>query len=170
MTRTQEHKKPESRQQIAADKMTTVQQICRAVQSGPIKSELRTVSEAIHAARALKMQIENMMLDPKRITPDLAKHHAYGTDYHVAIAYMTPDLSMLSTWPYEPGKEAEIHAKLSSTGSCCIMVGLVFGMRDLERGGAFYYGGRPFLNTPLVREALAQRMQESSAEQFRHAD
>lgn len=165
MTRTQE-REPKSRQRIASEKMTSVQQICRAVQSGPVKSELRTVQESIHAARALAMQIESMMTDPKYITRDLAEHHVYGTDYHVAIAYMTPDLSTLFTWPYEPGKESEIHARLSGVGSCSIVVGLVFGMRDPERGGAEYYGGKVFLDTPLVRMALAQRMKENSGKQF----
>jgi hypothetical protein len=156
-TQTHEQKKPSS-QQIAADKMTPVQKISRALQSGPVKSELRTVQEAIHLARALSSQAKSMM--------DGTKGADHAKDFGVHIAYMTPDLSVLHTLKYEAGQEAAIQAELSGgSGKCCIMVGLVFGMRDHSKGGMWYFGGRPFLNTELVRMALAQRMQESGAAQ-----
>jgi hypothetical protein len=155
MTRTQE-RETKSRQQIAADKMTPVQRIARALQSGPIKSELRTVQETIHLARALDTQAKHMM--------DGVKGLDHAKDFGVQIAYMTPDLSVLHTLKYEAGREAAIQAELSGgSGRCCIMVGLVFGMRDSD--GTWYHGGRRFLDTELVRMALAQRMQESSAAQ-----
>jgi hypothetical protein len=129
--------------------MTTVQKIHRALQSGRLKSELRTVSEAIHAARALTMQIEAAGL----------KH---DEDFQVHIAYLTPDLSMLFTERYIRGEESAIHAKLAGPGTCCIMAGLVFGIRDKEHGGDFLIGARPFLETPLVLSALRQRMEENT--------
>ncbi len=48
---------PKSRQKLAAESMSKVQNLHRALQSVLLKSELRTVSEAIHAARGLYQQI-----------------------------------------------------------------------------------------------------------------
>jgi len=158
MTRTQEHETKQSRQKIAAGNMSPVQKICRALQSGPVKSELRTLSEAIHSARALAMQIESMMKSP--MYAEHFKNPTYAKDFHVAIAYMTPDLSMLFTWPYEPGKEADIQDRLSGQGKCCIPVGLVFGVHDPK--GGWWSGARPFLTTPLVIMALKQRVEENT--------
>jgi hypothetical protein len=135
-----------SRQKVAAESMTRVQKIHRALQSGQLKSELRTVSEAIHAARALTMQIEAAGLKDER-------------DFHVHVGYMTPDLSMLWTRRYERGQEAAIQEDLSGPGKCCIPVGLVFGIRDPEHGGDWLIGSRPFLDTPLVRTALKQQQE-----------
>ena len=143
-----------SRQKLAAEKMTPMQRLARALQSGQLKSELRTMSEAIHMARALAMQIGNTLKTPEY--SENFKNPSYAEHYHVAIAYMTPDLSMLFTWPYEPGKEAEIQERLTGTGKCCIPVGLVFGIRDPKQGGGWLSGARPFLNTPLVIMALKQ--------------
>jgi hypothetical protein len=147
MTRTQTE--PKSRQKLAAENMSKVQRLHRALQSGPLKSELRTVSESIHAARGLFKQIESAGLEHK--------------DFAVHIAYMTPDLSALFTRPYVPGEEAAIQAELSGQGTCCIMVGLTFGLRDLEREN-WIVGARPFLRTPLVMMAFAQWMQETFIE------
>jgi hypothetical protein len=129
-----------SRQKLAADGMSKVQRLHRALQSGPLKSELRTVSESIHAARGLFKQIEQTGMERK--------------DFAVHIAYMTPDLSALFTRSYVPGEEAKIQAELSGPGTCCIPVGLTFGLRDMERGN-WVVGARPFLRTPLVTMAFA---------------
>ncbi|MFL6305450.1 MAG: hypothetical protein ACJ72H_18120, partial [Candidatus Sulfotelmatobacter sp.] len=105
----------------------------RSLQSGQLKSELRTMQEAIHLARSAAMQIGNALkASPFTDDADYAafKKAAYGEHYNVAIAYMTPDLSMLFTRRYEPGKEAVIQGELSSPGQCCIPVGLLFGIRD----------------------------------------
>ena len=116
-----------SRQKIAADNMTPVAKFVRALQSGQLKSELRTVQEVIHAASALYKQIE---------AGALRKTSRSQT------AYLTPDLSMLFTRKYVPGKESEIQAELS--GQCCIWAGLVFGIRDPGHGGDWLMGARPF--------------------------
>jgi len=149
-----------SRQKLAAEKMTPVQRLARALQSGQLKSELRTMPEAIHMAHALAMQIGNALKMPEYANE--FKKPTYAEHYHVAIAYMTPDLSMLSTWPYEPGKEAEIQQQLSGPGKCCIPVGLFFGIRDPKQGAGWLSGARPFLNTPLVIMALKQRLEENT--------
>ncbi|HZR58465.1 MAG TPA: hypothetical protein VFA74_16450 [Terriglobales bacterium] len=154
MVKTQ-HREEKSRQKLAAEKMTPVQNLVRSLQSGQLKSELRTVQESIHAARALAMQIES-------VSTNYGLSKKYAEDFHVSIAYMTPDLSTLYTWPYEPGKEAEIQQRLSGPGTCCIPVGLVFGVRDRKQGGGWLSGARPFLNTPLVRLALQQRLEENT--------
>lgn len=148
-TRTEQTRPEPSRQKLAAENMTRVQKIHRALQSGRLKSELRTVQEAVHAARALTMQIE-------------AEGLKLNEDFFVHIAYLTPDLSMLFTRRYIPGQESTIHSELAGPGSCCIMAGLVFGIRDNERGGDFLIGARPFLETPLVLTALRQRMEEKT--------
>jgi hypothetical protein len=83
----------------------------------------------------------------------------HAKDFSVVIAYMTPDLSMLFTRRYEHGKESEIQADLSGPGKCCIMAGLIFGIRDHDHGGDWLIGGKPFLHTPLVISALKQRME-----------
>src|ERR1035437_2626907 len=129
MTRTQRQQR--SRQKIAADNMTPVMKLARALQSGQLKSELRTTQEAIHAATALTKQIEAAELGL-----------TYEKDFLVHIAYLTPDLSMLFTAKFEPGKQAAIQAKLS--GQCCYMAGLVFGIRDKDHGGDWAFGARPF--------------------------
>jgi hypothetical protein len=143
MTRTQAE--PKSRQKLAAENMSKVQKLHRALQSGPLKSELRTVSETIHAASALYKQIEIAGMSPK--------------DFKVNIAYVTPDLSALFTHPFVLGQEATIQAALSGQGTCCIMVGLLFGLRDnVEKN--WIVGARPFLRTPLVEMAFANYMQQ----------
>ncbi|PWU08172.1 MAG: hypothetical protein C5B47_05120, partial [Verrucomicrobia bacterium] len=91
-----------SRQKLAAENMTRVGKIVRALQSGQLKSELRTVQESIHLARGLYTQIESQGF----------KHN---NDFAVHIAYLTPDLSMLFTRKFEPGEKeaAQIQADLS---------------------------------------------------------
>jgi hypothetical protein len=131
-----------SQQKLAAENMSDVQRLHRALLSGRLKMELRTVSESIHAARALYTQI---------------KAHLEPKDFHVHIAYMTPDLSMLSTHPFVPGEEATIQAELS--GMCCIMVGLAFALRDWTNKN-WIVGARPFLDTPLVHLAFKHWLQE----------
>lgn len=144
-----------SRQKIAADKMTPAQRICRALQSGAVRSELRTVQEAIHLARALSSQAKSAM--------GAVEGMNHAEDFIVHLAYMTPDLSVLHTLKFEVGQEAAIQAELSGgSGKCCIMVGLIFGMRDTAQGGGWRIGARPFLTTPLVLMALKQTMENSS--------
>jgi hypothetical protein len=134
-----------SRQKLAAENVNKVQRLHRALQSGPLKSDLRTVSESIHAARALYKQIEMEGIDPK--------------DFWVHVAYLTPDLSALFTQTFTPGQEAAIQSELSGQGRCCIVVGLAFGIRDWERGN-WLLGARPFLRTPLVLMAFDNWMEE----------
>jgi hypothetical protein len=135
---------PISRQKRAAENMSKVQRLHRALQSGPIKSELRTLSEAIHAARALYKQIQAAGIEPK--------------DFAVHIAYLTPDLSTLFAHPFIAGQEAVVQAELS--GECCIMAGLTFGLRDHEHGN-WIVAARPFLKTPLVEMALDNWLKET---------
>jgi hypothetical protein len=127
--------------------MSPVQKLHRSLQSGQLKSELHTVSEAIHAARALHTQI---------VSADILK----AKDFAVHIAYLTPDLSVLSTRPYVPGQEAAIQAELTKPGMCCIVVALTFGLRDWEKGN-WLLGSRVLLRTALVERALQQWMQEA---------
>jgi hypothetical protein len=133
-----------SRQKLAAQNMSKVQRLHRALQSGPLKSELRTIPESIHAARALYKQIEAAGVAAK--------------DFHVHIAYLTPDLSVLSTQAFELGHEPQIQTALSGP-TCAIVVGVLFAIRDWERKN-WVVGARPFLETPLVRKAIDSWMQE----------
>jgi hypothetical protein len=135
-----------SRQRLAAENMSKAQRIHRAIQSGPIKSELRTVQEAIHAARALAVQIG-------------AEGFTLNENFFVHIAYLTPDLSMMFTRRYVEGKESEIYSDLAGPGRCAIMAGLLFGIFDPERNGEPVIGARQFLNTPLITMALKQRVE-----------
>lgn len=139
-----------SRQQKAADNMTRVKKVVRALGSGQLKSELRTVQEAIHLARGLFMNIES---------------HGFKADkeeFAVHIAYMTPDLSMLFTRKFEPGDKAAAKIQADLSGQCCIMVGLLFGIRDPDHDDDAWIGARPFLSTPLVLMALKQRVESDS--------
>src|ERR1700733_13428814 len=86
-----------SYQKATAEAMSKVQMLHRRLSSGPLKSELRTVSESIHAARALYAQIEGAGIPAK--------------DSPVHVAYMTPDLSALYTAQFTPGQEAKIQAE-----------------------------------------------------------
>ncbi len=122
-----------------------VEKLHRALQSGRVKMDLRTVQEAVHAARSLYSRIKDEGIEAK--------------DYHVKIAYMTPDLSMLSTRSYLPGEDALIQAELSAPGMCCIMVGTAFALRDWETKN-WFVGYRPFLSTPLVDRAFDQWLAE----------
>lgn len=126
--------------------MTDAQRLQQRLSSGALKSELRTVSESIHAARAMYKQIESDGMDAK--------------DFFVHIGYLTPDLSALFTEPYVPGKESEIQAALS--GQCCIVVGVVFGIRDWKVKN-WLLGARPFLRTQLVTAAFQNWLDETFA-------
>jgi hypothetical protein len=152
MSRPTQPIEPKSRQKLAAENMTRVQKLTRVLQCGQLKSELRTVQEAIHMARGLYTQIESEGLKPQ------------NDEFAVHIAYMTPDLSMLFTRRFKPGKDeaAQIQADLAS--KCCIMVGLIFGMKDPDHDNEWLIGARPFLNTPLVVMALQQRVESEFAE------
>jgi hypothetical protein len=141
----QAEQKLKSPQKLAEESMSKVQKLNRAMQSGRLKMELRTVPEAIHSARALYKQIESAGLQHK--------------DFSVHIAYMTPDLSALFTHQYVLGEEAKIQAELSGPGMCCILVGLGFAMRDWDRKN-WVVGVRPFLDTPLVHMAFNQWLEE----------
>lgn len=142
-----------SKQQQAADSMTAAQRVHRALASGQFRSELLTVQQALYAARAFSIQSRSLIqregLDPE-------------TDFRVTLCYMTPDFATLHTHPYEPGRESAIQAELSTPGSCVIMVGMIFGVRDPRHDDRWLAGSRAFLNTDLVRSALKQRLEESS--------
>jgi hypothetical protein len=139
-----------SRQRLAAENMTRAQRLHRAILSGALKSELRTAQDAIHAARALALQIS-------------AEGFALNDNFFVHIAYLTPDLSMLFTRRYVKDKEAEIYAELAGPGSCSIMAGLFFGIIDPERNGEWVVGARQFLNTPLVTTAFKHLAENKEA-------
>jgi hypothetical protein len=141
MVRTQE----KSSQRRAMEGMSKVQSLHQRLSSGPVKSELRTVSESIHAARALYKQIELAGIETK--------------DFFVHIGYLTPDLPALFTQPFTPGQEAATQEALSGKGMCCIPAGLTFGIRDWQRKN-WSLGARPFLTTPLVRTAFANWLEE----------
>jgi hypothetical protein len=136
MAQTQ-HKEVKSRQRLANANMSKVQQLSRALQSGQLKRELRTIPESIHGARALYRQIELEGIAPK--------------DFHVRIAFLTPDLSTLSTHAFKPGLEDAAQTELSA--QCGIMVGLVFAIRDLAKEN-WSVGYRVFLSTPLIIQAF----------------
>ncbi len=130
-----------SPQKLRAEGMSKVQNLNRALQSGRLKMDLRTVSEAIHAARGIHSQIKDAGIEAK--------------DFHVKIAYLTPDLSSLFTHSYIPGEDKAIHETLSQ--QCCIMVGTCFAIRDWEKKN-WVVGKRPFLATQLVDRAFDQWM------------
>jgi hypothetical protein len=139
-------KEAKSRQKVANEKMSKVQQLHRALQSGQLKRELRTVQESIFAARALYGQIESAGIDAK--------------DFRVRVAFLTPDLTTLLTEPFEPGKEDQANAALlKQIGS--IPVGLGFAIRDHEKGN-WVVGTRLFLSTPLILQAFEQWVNETA--------
>jgi hypothetical protein len=137
-----------SRQKLAAENMSEAQRVHHQLRSGPIRSELRNAREAIQIAGAFYRQAAEQMkarkLDPK--------------DLFVHISYLSPDLTVLSTLAFEPGKESQLYEKLST--GCSIMAGLIYAIRDAERG-SILVGAKPFVDTPLVREALKQRVEAS---------
>lgn len=145
MVRAQE----KSRQRLASEKMSPVQKLCQRLSSGAIRSELRTVQETMHMARALVEQMG-------QLGKEYGLCKTYGKDYSVAVAFLTPDLSVLNTWPFNLGKEAEMQTALSGPGRCTIPVGLVYEVMDPDGGRMM--GARVFLNTPLVVMALKQRI------------
>ena|ERR1700677_1351481 len=157
MVPTQETEPKENRQKRAFDKMTKAQKIRRAVLSGPVKSELRNAREAIWAAKALDQHLRDNDLPPE--------------DISVQLAYMTPDLTILSTLRFKPGKEEEIYAELTGPGKCAVMVGLIFGIRErdpevlkkFENQDVWVLGAKRFLDTELVRAALEQRIAEGNS-------
>jgi hypothetical protein len=140
-----------SRQKATAEKMSRAAKVQMRFSSGPRMNELRTVQEAILLANSLDRQLKDAMRS-EGLKPE---------DSSVIIAYMTPDLSMLFTEPYVSGKEREIQAKLAE--QCCIMVGLIFGVRDREEKDpdTWILGAKPFLSTKLVLTALSERLHSS---------
>ena len=154
-----------SRQRTAAEKMTDAQRVQQRIASGAFKSELRTATEAIWMAKALDQQLRDAMKLAK-LEPD--------EDCIVHIAYMTPDLSTLSTVRFTEGKEREIHAELTGPGKCSIMAGLIFGVRERDakkleafkqkpaNSSVWLLSSKPFLSTDLVHAALKQRIEEES--------
>jgi hypothetical protein len=148
MPQAQEAPKEPSRQKIAAEKMTKIENISRAMRSGMIKSELRTAQESIWMAKATDQQMQTAGVDPK--------------DRRVYIAYMTPDLTVLSTLRFVEGQETALYSTLTAPGTCCIFVGLIFAMRDHEHNGDWLFAHKPFLLTPNVTLALKQRMADGA--------
>jgi hypothetical protein len=140
-----------SRQRVASGEMSDTKRFCQRLSSGIFKSDLRTVQETMHMARALVDQMKQMGSEY-----DLCRKYGEEGDFVVAVAFLTPDLSVLNTWPFNPGKEAEMQVALSGPGRCSIPVGLVFDVKGKD--GKVVRGARPFLNTPLVRMALEKRL------------
>jgi hypothetical protein len=138
-----------SRQRKAADNMTEAKKLHQKLGSGAIKSELRTVPETIHLASTFYRQAQQAI---KQEYKKLDSENGFA----LVIAYLTPDLSNLFTRKYMPGEEGHIYRELST--ECCIMVGLIFGVRDPEHNNDWLIGGKPFLNTPLVIDAMKQRI------------
>ncbi|HEY6769385.1 MAG TPA: hypothetical protein VI386_31970 [Candidatus Sulfotelmatobacter sp.] len=137
-----------SRQKATAENMTQAQRVQHQLHSGPVKSELRTVQEAIQIASAFNRQAKEAMKDRKKLE--------HARDFSLVLAYLTPDLSALFTAKFVPGEETKLYKELSS--GCCIMAGLIFGIRDPEHKNDWLLGVKPFLTTPLVLSALKQRI------------
>lgn len=135
-----------SRQRVAAENMTEAQKLQQQLASGPIRSELRNAREAVQIAGAFYRQATEAMkskgLDPEK-------------GFFLHISYLSPDLTVLSTRMYEPGKESQLYEALSVGGA--IMAGLIFGIVDTETK-TLRVSAKPFVDTPLVREALKQRV------------
>lgn len=146
-----------SPQQKAADSMSAAQKLARALSSGILKSNLRTVQEAIYIARALWTQAPVTAKNYRTVNGQPLQ--LSEGDFEVAIAYMTPDLTTLNTWPYDPKREGEILDELLGPGKCTIPVGLIFAILDHERGTR-QQGARPFLNAEIVKFALEQRLKQ----------
>jgi hypothetical protein len=151
MVRTQERTET-NRQKEAAAAMSPLKQMQRALSSGALKSEFRTIHEAINAARLMSAQIVAMA---KRYDVKF-KSEKYGDNFHVAVAFLTPDLTTLNTWPYTPGQETETYKAISGQNGIC--VALIFEIADAKEK---LMGARPFLITPLVMSALKERMKET---------
>jgi hypothetical protein len=135
-----------SRQAAAAERMTKAQRVHQKLNSGAPKYELRTLQETLQFAAAFYRQMREAMTigDVK-------------TEFGLHIAYLTPDFSYLFTRKYEPGGEKQIYDELSQ--GCFLMVGLIFGMRDPDDPkGRWLVGNKKFLDTPLIRTAMEQRM------------
>jgi hypothetical protein len=138
-----------SRQKATAESMTEAQRVEHQLQSGRVKSELRTVPETIQIASAFYRQAREAMKARKGLDTE--------NGFALVIAYLTPDLSTLFTRKYVPGEEGHIYRELST--ECCTPVGLIFGIRDPQHDNQWLIGAKPFLTTPLVLEALKQRIQ-----------
>jgi hypothetical protein len=136
-----------SRQKATAENMTEAQKVQHQLQSGPVKSELRTVQDAIQTAAAFNRQAKEAMQ---------SKGLNHEKDFSLVLAYLTPDLSSLFTRKFVPGQEADIYKDLAS--GCSIMAGLIFGIRDHKHNGDWLLGLKPFLVTPLVTSALRERL------------
>ena len=143
-----ETRQPKSRQAAAAAGMTKAQRVCQRLGSGAPRYELKTVSEAIQLAGAFYRQIrEAMTID------------GLQTDFGLQIAYMTLDFSVLFTRRYTPGNEQKLYEELSQEKGGVLMVGLIFGMKDPDDPkGRWLVGSKRFLDTPLVRMAIQQRV------------
>jgi hypothetical protein len=139
-----------SRQRLAAENMTQAEKVQHQLQSGPVRSELRTIQEAIHIASAFNRQAREAMKAHKKLD--------HETDFALVIAYMTPDLSTLFTTRFVSGRGAEIAKELSAKDTCALPVGLIFGIQDPEHNREWLFGVKPFLTTPLVISALKQRL------------
>lgn len=137
-----------SRQKLTAENMSEAQRVHHQLRSGAVRSELRNAREAVQIAGAFYHQAAELMNARKLDTKDLFVH----------ISYLSPDLTVLSTMAFEPGKESQLYEKLSA--GCSIMAGLIFAIRDKERE-SILVGAKPFVDTPLVREALKQRVEAS---------
>jgi hypothetical protein len=138
MVKTHEAEK-KSRQRVAMENMSAAQQLHRRIQSGQLKPELRTAAEAILAARMIYTQIEKSGV------------YEGSEDFHVRIAYLTPDLASLGTLPFTPGKEEGLQGLLLE--QCTYMVGVVFALWDDEKKN-WIVGARQFISTPLVDRAF----------------
>jgi hypothetical protein len=136
------------------EKMSAAAKVQRRFSAGRPMNELRTIQESIWMAKSLDQQLRDAMKN-EGLKPE---------DSSVLLCYLTPDLSMLFTEPYVDGQEHSLHAKLA--GRCCIMVGLIFGVRERDprvlktRGNdnLWILGAKPFLTTKLVLTALKQRL------------
>lgn len=120
--------------------MNQVQELHRRIQSGKLKTELRTASEAVLAARMVYQQIAGAGIYV--MTPE-------QEGFHVHIAFLTPDLASLGIVEFVRGKEADIQAELARDGR--IMAGVIFSLwDDAEEHKNWIIGTRQFISTERV--------------------
>jgi len=150
-------KTPQSRQKIAAENMSAVQKIHRALRSGPPSNELRTAAESVTSARVLFREIQNSML-AKGLQPEQG-------DWAVHVAYVSTDLSLTFTQQYVPGSEPDLLKHL--TDQPVILIGLIFAMRDKDAQGALVVGVKPFLDTKQTSAWLREKADELILEDCR---
>jgi hypothetical protein len=147
--------------------MSDAAKIHRQFSVGKPMNSMRNAREAVWMAKALNQQLRLEMTKAGLLPEDVFVH----------LAYMTPDLTILSTLQFITGQEEIIYEELTGAGKCAIMVGLIFGIRERdpnvlkklnrEDEGVWLLGQKPFFTAEPVRSALSQRIAEGDTLQIR---